>query len=91
MTPKIGTPSFTKAMFTVNSPFLFTNSFVPSKGSTIQHFVQCFLISNEISSFSSEIIGISVCFKSLLIQSLALLSASVIGELSAFLETSNSC
>ena len=32
---KIGLFCFTKAIFTVNSPFFFTNSLVPSKGSII--------------------------------------------------------
>ena len=41
ITPKTGTPSFTKAILTVNSPFRFINSFVPSKGSTIHNVSHC--------------------------------------------------
>ena len=39
--PITGTELCTKAMLTVNSPFRFMNSLVPSKGSTIHRVVPC--------------------------------------------------
>jgi hypothetical protein len=69
-TPKVGINSefilSTKATLTVNSPFLFINSFVPSSGSINQNFFQLFRISNEISLPSSDNIGYSLNSESLL-------------------------
>ena len=59
MIPNIGVLFSIKAILTVNSPFFFINSFVPSKGSTSQYCSHDDLILNGISEFSSESIGIS--------------------------------
>ena len=67
--PLDGTKEFVKrngeftvniAILTVNSPFLFTNSLVPSKGSTIQSNFQFFLSLYSVSLPSSLKIGILV-------------------------------
>ena len=60
MIPNIGVLFSIKAILTVNSPFFFINSFVPSKGSTSQYFFHDDLILKGILEFSSESIGISI-------------------------------
>jgi hypothetical protein len=37
MTPRTALPLYANAALTVNSPFFFINSFVPSRGSIIKH------------------------------------------------------
>ena len=71
ITPIIGIPFSTKAILTVNSPFFLTNSFVPSKGSTIQSISQFFLCSYSGWLPSSLKIGILLLIKWLSIISLA--------------------
>ncbi len=44
-TPSSGSPFSIRAILTVNSPFLFMNSFVPSRGSTNQKLFHFFLSS----------------------------------------------
>ena len=75
-------------IFTVNSPFLFTNSLVPSSGSISQYFFHTFLVS-QLTKLSSVRMGIffSISINLFLMRLLELMSASVIGELSAFKST----
>ena len=76
----MGIPFSTSAIFTVNSPFLFTNSFVPSNGSTIHKYVKDFLSSNELCIPSSLKMGIPDAFNSFSITSLERWSAMVNGD-----------
>ena len=82
--PNTGFLLVIRAMFTVNSPFLLKNSFVPSKGSINQN---VFLFLKSIILDSSEMIGI--LGKSFLISRhiilLAAISALVTGDLSFFI------
>ena len=59
MIPNTGVLLSIKAIFTVNSPFLLMNSFVPSNGSINQYLFHLDLIVKGISEFSSDNIGIS--------------------------------
>ena len=88
--PAIGHPSSINAIFTVNSPFLFMNSLVPSSGSINQKRLHFFLSEKSIFLPSSDRIGISgySVDNLLVITVLDLRSASVSGDKSSLRVTS---
>ena len=75
-------------MLTVNSPFFFINSLVPSNGSINQYEFQVFLSFHSIrlSSLNIGTFGLKD-FNLFKIKLFDFISASVIGELSSFIST----
>lgn len=76
----MGTPAFTNAIFTVNSPFRLINSFVPSNGSTIHITSQLRRVSYSKCFPSSLSTGKGVSFRMVAIVTCAFRSAIVKGE-----------